>query len=93
MTAVGQACQRAGKAVNREDLLTATQRLLDRVVFICYCEDSPEQLLPRETLKSVTEGARVLPGSSEGKVYTHLKALFSEIDDSSVRADEHRSLR
>ncbi len=90
MTALEEACEAAGQTIDREALLTATQRLLDRIVFICYCEDSPQQLLPRDTLRTVTEGARALPGASEFKVYSALKALFDEIDKGSPPANQIR---
>lgn len=64
-------------------LLSAVQRLLDRMLFIYYCEDSPERLLPPGTVKRVTESARDLPGTSQSKVYAALKALFREIDEGS----------
>jgi hypothetical protein len=70
----------------REELLTSTQRLLDRLIFIYYCEDTPSRLLPPNTLKSVTEAARRLPGPSQTKVYDNLKALFQEVDRGSPAA-------
>jgi hypothetical protein len=63
-----------------DDLLEGLQRLLDRMVFLYYCEDSPDQLIPRETVKTVTNAARALPGPSSHKVYDALKHLFREID-------------
>jgi hypothetical protein len=66
-----------------EDLLEAVQRLLDRMLFLYYCEDSPDQLIPRETIKNLTTAARGLPGPSPHKVYDALKHLFREIDTGS----------
>jgi hypothetical protein len=71
---------------SRNDLLQATQRLLDRLLFIYYCEDHPQQLIPDDTTARVTAAARSLPGSSECKVYTALKDLFREIDRGSPPA-------
>lgn len=68
---------------NRDETLTATQRLLDRLIFIYYCEDAPRRLLPPGTIKSITESARRLPGPSQSKVYGSLKELFREIDKGS----------
>ncbi len=70
---------------SREETLTATQRLLDRLIFVYYCEDTPGRLLPPDTLKSVTESARRLPGASQSKVYDSLKALFQEVDQGSPK--------
>src|SRR6266511_1810844 len=69
------------------EILEATQRLLDRMVFLYYCEDTPDQLIPRETVRSVSEAARRLPGSSDNKVYDALKALFREVDAGSPPAN------
>jgi hypothetical protein len=65
---------------SKDELLEATQRLLDRMLFLFYCEDHPDQLIPRGTVRSVTEGARRMPGSSPDRVYAALKALFREVD-------------
>jgi hypothetical protein len=67
----------------RDETLTATQRLLDRLIFIYYCEDTPSRLLPPDTLRTIAESARRLPGPSQSKVYVSLKALFQEIDKGS----------
>lgn len=67
-------------ALSHSDLLQATQRLLDRVLFICYCEDHPQQLIPAGTLERVTTAARDMPGQSSSKVFDSLKALFHEVD-------------
>jgi Eco57I restriction-modification methylase/TaqI-like C-terminal specificity domain len=82
-----QAIQGASTALtptpSREETLAATQRLLDRLIFVYYCEDTPGRLLPPNTIKSVTESARRLPGVSQSKVYDSLKALFQEVDKGS----------
>jgi hypothetical protein len=82
-----QAIQKASTvltpAPSQEETLTATQRLLDRLIFIYYCEDTPGRLLPSGTIKSVTEAARRLPGASRSKVFDSLKALFQEVDKGS----------
>lgn len=68
-----------------QQLLEATQRLLDRLLFIFYCEDHPQQLIPKNTVKTVTDAARGLPGGTNTRVYGFLKALFKEIDAGSPR--------
>lgn len=64
----------------REEILEATQRLLDRMVFLYYCEDHPNHLIPPATIRAVAEAARQRPGVSTTKVYEDLKALFREVD-------------
>jgi SAM-dependent methyltransferase len=67
-------------APDQAELLEATQRLLDRLLFIYYCEDHPQRLIARDTVKGVTISARGMPGPSPYKVYEHLKHLFREVD-------------
>ncbi|MCH8009868.1 MAG: hypothetical protein IIC91_13500 [Chloroflexi bacterium] len=62
------------------EVLRATQRLLDRMLFLYYCEDHPNRLIPPHTIRDVTECARRLPGTSSHRVYDSLKALFGEVD-------------
>lgn len=71
---------------SRADLLEATQRLLDRLLFIFYCEDHPQALIPHDTVRRVTESARAMPGPSKWKVYENLKYLFREVDSGSPPA-------
>ena len=80
LAAIVEATQGPPFQPTRDELLTATQRLLDRLLFIYYCEDTPEHLLPPNTVKRITETARGLPGMSQSKVYDSLKALFREVD-------------
>ena len=61
-------------------VLEATQRLLDRLLFIFYCEDHPEQLIPDRTVQRVIEASQALPGGSSTRVYGVLKDLFREVD-------------
>ena len=72
-----------GLAHSRDDVLEATQRLLDRLLFICFCETHPERLLPPGTLARVAS-AIDSPGRSAGKVYSAVKQLFDEIDKGSL---------
>jgi hypothetical protein len=65
---------------SKPEVLRATQRLLDRMVFLCYCEDNPDRLIPADTIETFTEAARKRPGPSTSKVYEDLKALFREVD-------------
>jgi N-6 DNA Methylase/TaqI-like C-terminal specificity domain len=71
---------------SESQLLQATQRLLDRLLFIFYCEDHPQQLIPKNTIRDVTAAARKMPGPSSHKVYDALKAVFKEVDVGSPHA-------
>lgn len=82
--AIGRAAGEKRLAANRSELLLATQRLLDRMLFIYYCEDTPSGLLPTDLSRNTVDGARRLPGRATTKVYTALKDLFRDIDEGSV---------
>lgn len=73
-------------APTREELIEALQRLLDRLLFLYYCEDHPDQLIPRRTVEDTTSAAARLPGPSSVRIYQHLKALFREVDTGSPPA-------
>ena len=82
--AINKACQdQLSPPPDKVAVLEAMQRLLDRLLFIYYCEDHPEQLIPDRTLERVVEAAQVLPGSSGTIVYRVLRDLFREVDDGS----------
>lgn len=90
ISAVAASSQSLDVPPNRQEVLRATQRLLDRLIFLCYCEDSPDRLIPPDTVKTFTEGARRRPGPSATKVYEDLKLLFREIDAGSPPTAEIR---
>ncbi len=71
-------------------MLEATQRLLDRLLFIFYCEDHPQQLINNQTVERVTQAAALLPGETSTRVYASLKALFREVDAGSPLASGAR---
>lgn len=75
---------------DRQQLLGATQRLLDRLVFLYFCEDHPQQLIPRTTVQKVCDAARLMPGTSGSKVYRALKDLFREVDAGSPAGNKIR---
>jgi hypothetical protein len=64
----------------RPEQVLAVQRLLDRLLFIFFCEDHPDRLLPKHLLKDLTDRAIKAPGSSRTKVYEHIKMLFRDLD-------------
>ena len=63
-----------------DEVLEATQRLLDRMMFLYYCEDHPEHLIPPETVRNLTDAAARMPGSNPHRIYDALKDLFREVD-------------
>ena len=81
--AIGQAAVIARITLTRDEQLEATQRLLDRMIFIFYCEDHPLRLIPKGTVQTLINAARSLPGSSTTKIYSVLKGLFNEVDEGS----------
>lgn len=80
--AIGDACATAGVTTS-SDILSATQRLMDRLLFVAYCQDHPSHLIPQDTLKRVVLNARMAPGPRKGKVYAALKDFFKEVDSGS----------
>lgn len=67
-------------SVDKKCLLEKTQKFLDRLVFIMFCEDSSVGLLPMNTLKSYYETGKNLPIPSDEKVYPIIRGLFHSID-------------
>ncbi|MGA2298712.1 MAG: hypothetical protein ABSG15_14285, partial [FCB group bacterium] len=59
-------------------LLEKTQKLLDRFIFICFCEDN--RLLPEKTFKGIIETGKKSFSISETKIWNELKGLFHVID-------------
>lgn len=63
------------------DELTAfekTQKILDRFIFVCFCEDA--NLLPKNIFTQVVEAAKKSFEFSGTKVWDQLKGLFNSID-------------
>jgi len=69
-----------GDKFSRHELVQGAQRLLDRMLFIHYCEDHPDRLLPASLSKDVCQAAKQMPGGSTTKIYDALKQLFRDID-------------
>ena len=84
LTSVGLASEALPHVPNRAEVLRSTQRLLDRMLFLYYCEDNPERLIPSNTVPNLTDGARRLPGAGTSKVYDYLKLLFRDVDKGSA---------
>jgi hypothetical protein len=65
---------------DRGTLVLAVQRLLDRLLFIYFCEDHPDRLLRHRLLEEMVEGAVKQPGPSATKAYDSVKQLFRDLD-------------
>lgn len=65
--------------IDKKCLLEKTQKFLDRLIFIMFCEDSAN-LLPHNTLKNYYETGKNLPIPSDDKVWQIIKGLFHSID-------------
>ena len=59
-------------------LFTKTQKLMDRFIFICFCEDC--DLLPRNIFQKLIENAKQSFVFSPNKLWDNLRGLFSSID-------------
>lgn len=59
-------------------LFEKTQKLLDRFIFICFCEDN--NLLPENIFRRVIQVSKLSFDISETKIWTQLKGLFHSID-------------
>lgn len=81
--AIAKASAELDPPPTRSELLQATQRLLDRMLFIFYCEDHPQQLIRAGTFENTVAAAQSLPGADTFKIYKYLKHLFREIDTGS----------
>lgn len=59
-------------------LFTKTQKLMDRFIFICFCEDC--DLLPRNIFQKLIDNAKQSFVFSPNKLWDNLRGLFSSID-------------
>jgi len=68
---------------NRQELISVAQKILDRLIFIWFCEDSREELLPRGILQRVIAGRTALSPElrSENDVWEEIRRLFRAVDD------------
>ncbi|MCP4374408.1 MAG: N-6 DNA methylase [Deltaproteobacteria bacterium] len=62
-------------------LLEKTQKLLDRFIFVCFCEDTG--MLPAKIFRKVVKHAQESFAFTEDKIWTELKGLFRAIDQGS----------
>jgi len=66
--------------INKKCLLEKTQKLLDRLIFIMFCEDSSTNLLPYNTLKKYYDMGNDSPVPSDNNITPLIMGLFKSID-------------
>ena len=64
----------------KRKLLEAAQKLLDRALFICFLEDHPDGLLPRDTMDDTIDLGIHSLSRSPTKIYEQLRFLFDAVD-------------
>lgn len=65
-------------SIDEITIFEKTQKILDRFIFVCFCEDS--KLLPENVFRQVVQVAKQNFTFSETKIWTQLKGLFASID-------------
>ncbi len=66
-------------SIDEITVLNKTQKILDRIIFVCFCEDL--RLMPHKTLKKVLESVKQnIYDRSDTKIWNSIKALFDSID-------------
>lgn len=69
-------------------LFTKTQKLLDRFIFVCFCEDS--NLIPAYTLRKIKDILDQAFDFEPNKIWRQLKGLFHSIDQGNPQMDINR---
>lgn len=64
-------------------VIEKTQKLLDRIIFICFCKDSPEELLPHDILNKAFNPIF-------NSLWENLKLLFKAIDEGNPNSNIHK---
>lgn len=64
--------------INELILFEKAQKLMDRFIFICFCEG--KELLPEHTFKNVLQNARNSFEPTDNNIWIQLKGLFHAID-------------
>jgi len=67
--------------VNQEILLEKAQKFLDRIIFICFCED--KGLLPNDLLHEAIERGKKTFNPSETPIWDQIRGVFKAIDKGS----------
>ncbi|MGE0083886.1 MAG: DNA methyltransferase [Desulfococcaceae bacterium] len=67
----------------RAELVAVTQKILDRLIFIWFCEDSREELLPRSILQRLIGSLMKKSPDlrSENDVWDEIRKLFKAVDE------------
>ncbi len=78
----------ANPNINELLLLEKTQKLLDRFIFVCFCEGTG--LLPPQIFKQVLQVAGTSFDISDTKIWNQLKGLFNSIDKGNANLNIHR---
>lgn len=66
-------------------LFEKTQKLMDRFIFVCFCEDT--ELLPENIFRKVIEAAKKSFDLSDTRIWSQLKGLFNSIDKGNKTMD------
>ena len=61
-------------------LLEKAQKILDRFIFVCFCEDSAARLLPARTVDTLIESAQRSAEDRADKLWHQCRGLFRAID-------------
>ncbi|MDB5234496.1 MAG: hypothetical protein JWR44_1489, partial [Hymenobacter sp.] len=76
-------------AVAPLELLSHTQKLLDRVIFVCFCED--KNIIPRLTFRRLLDAVRAnVFDPADDKIYRTVRGLFQSIDLGNPAANINR---
>jgi hypothetical protein len=70
--------QRASARMTSRQLYGETHKLLNRVLFVAFCEDHPAELVPRNTLRQLVQRARA--ESRQGAYWREYRKLFSALN-------------
>jgi type I restriction-modification system DNA methylase subunit len=69
-------------------LLEKTQKLLDRIVFICFCEDTVPELIPEDTIKKMVDSWRKDKfQDANALLWLLTKGLFASMDQGNDKAE------
>lgn len=70
-------------------LLGHTQKLLDRIIFVCFCED--KNIIPRQTFRRLLDAVRAnVFDPADDKIYRTVRGLFQSIDLGNPQANINR---
>jgi len=67
--------------IDKKLLLEKTQKLLDRLVFIMFCEDSPARLLPQNIVSDTYNYGIKSRERSDQRIWREFKNLFQDINE------------